>query len=587
MDREPIKYVLFIYFSLIANAFAGTDLLSNALTQSNTFLKEAGNVQREYSKEFRKIATMKVNPDALLGEKGRAIKEKAEKAIDKANSLKEKAEKIKKVAEQAQAEGAALMEKYNKLNEQAAELKSQAEDTLAKGREIQDKYKTGKAKLEEVLDAADDIKNKIKDEEEGEDIYANTNDNGEADRGESDDNFADAIAVETNVSEDNGFRKVIGFNPSQNVSAGSAGKIITEETIGLNQLPTTINGSHVKRQIYNQADAISSAGSMAKQVESQASIVDIDTGINLDDINQNTVSVSDVVRAVNNPEGITSPPKGDGNIHTAQSFKTQLEQVSNYARSTENRSYKEEIKVDDQSEIINSNYGASNQFRTAFENERQNDDAQNNKTKKINHNVSADARDQFATLQDYHDKEESQFVSVEKALSNLEVLKKRPKDDDVFASEECAEISNVVDRIVFTGKNKNDNEMKKAFKSLIRQETMLLLANTVKGEISEQVFRNEYATNMKAGIVKIQDIKNESDINSSEEGAKEFLIQFNIVAKKGGKIEVPVSNLEGFYKSSSKRADELMKRLNVDSKARVQAGIKMNNKIDFEEKTNE
>ena len=67
MDRESIKYVLFIYFGLIANAFAGTDLLSNALTQSNTFLKEAGNVQREYSKEFRKIATMKVNPDALLG----------------------------------------------------------------------------------------------------------------------------------------------------------------------------------------------------------------------------------------------------------------------------------------------------------------------------------------------------------------------------------------------------------------------------------------------------------------------------------------------------------------------------------------
>jgi hypothetical protein len=92
---------------------------------------------------------------------------------------------------------------------------------------------------------------------------------------------------------------------------------------------------------------------------------------------------------------------------------------------------------------------------------------------------------------------------------------------------------------------------------------------------------------MKAGIVKIQDIKNESDINSSEEGAKEFLIQFNIVAKKGGKIEVPVSNLEGFYKSSSKRADELMKRLNIDSKARTQGEIKMNNKINFEEKVNE
>lgn len=373
MDRETIKYILFIYFSLIANAFAGTDLLANALTQSNTFLKEAGNVQREYSKAFRKLATMKVNPDALLGEKGRAIKEKAEKAIDKANSLKEKAEKIKKVAEQAQAEGAALMEKYNKLNEQAAELKAQAEDTLAKGREIQDKYKTGKAKLEEVLDTANDVRNKIKGEEAVEDINEDINNNDEADKGASDDDFGDATAVETNVAEDNGFRKALGFNVSQNSSSRSVGKITPEEDVDLKQLPATINGNHVKRHIYNQADAISSAGSMAKQVESQDSIADMETGINLDVINQNTVSVSDVIRAVNNPEGINSQPNVDNNIRTAQSFKEQLEQASNYVRSVEDKGHKEKIKTDEKKGNIGSKDGVGNQFRKVFENDQQKD----------------------------------------------------------------------------------------------------------------------------------------------------------------------------------------------------------------------
>ena len=68
MVNKLSKYVIIIYFYLVAIASAGTDLLSNSLTQSNTFLKEAGNVQREYSKEFRKIATRKVDPDALFGE---------------------------------------------------------------------------------------------------------------------------------------------------------------------------------------------------------------------------------------------------------------------------------------------------------------------------------------------------------------------------------------------------------------------------------------------------------------------------------------------------------------------------------------
>ena len=61
-------------------AFAGTDLLSNVLTQSNSFLKEAGLVQKKYSGIARKLVTGKVgiDLDELGGEKVQKLKEKAE-----------------------------------------------------------------------------------------------------------------------------------------------------------------------------------------------------------------------------------------------------------------------------------------------------------------------------------------------------------------------------------------------------------------------------------------------------------------------------------------------------------------------------
>ncbi len=363
MVSRLIKYIFTIYFCLLTNAIAGTDLLANGLTQSNIFLKEAGNVQREYSKQFRKLATMKINPDALLGEQGKAIKEKAEKAIDKANSLKEKAEKIKKVAEQAQAEGAALMEKYNKLNEQAAELKAQADETLAQGLEIRDKYKTGRAQLEEALDTAKDLKDGLRDEEDNETDGESVDNNG-ADDELSAEEIEDVEPTEVAVEKDTGFRKVVGSKAIQNTpELVSSVSVPVEKAFASIPLSAETNDVSIKIPSYNQADAISSAGSMAKQVGNDTSTIAIETDINIDIIDQNTVSVSDVMTAVNNPETITSLPKANNNIRTAQSLEEQLGQVSNYTPAVVNKNNQEKAKIIDKEDSLGSKLGVRTQFK--------------------------------------------------------------------------------------------------------------------------------------------------------------------------------------------------------------------------------
>ena len=67
-------------------SYAGTDLISNALTQSNSFLKDAGLVQQKYSGILRKAVTTKVgiNTEALNNKKIEKYEKKAKNLLEKA-----------------------------------------------------------------------------------------------------------------------------------------------------------------------------------------------------------------------------------------------------------------------------------------------------------------------------------------------------------------------------------------------------------------------------------------------------------------------------------------------------------------------
>lgn len=347
MVSKFVKYIVIIYFCLIANVLAGTDLLSNALTQTNTFLKEAGNVQREYSKELRKITTRKINPDALLGENAKIAKEKAEKTIDKANSIKELADKIKKVEENTQAEGSNLMERYNKLNEKLLELKTETDATLAKGREIQEKYKTGKAKLDEALDTVNDIKNKSEGEAGIEEDVDETIDNM-AGIETSNEDFED-----TEMVKDDGFRKVVNPNViNANSNVMSVKPIVDKENDVLTQNSPMMHEEIIKQPSYNKADAIGFASNTVSQTDVQLPSDDMMLKLNVDNINSKAVSVSDVMSVINNPDMATVLPTGNNDINSTYDIKEQLEITSNYAPVLKNKDDQAKVNnIDERSEI--------------------------------------------------------------------------------------------------------------------------------------------------------------------------------------------------------------------------------------------
>ena len=121
----------------ICDANAGTDLLSNALTQSNSFLKEAGLVQKKYAGIARKLVTGKVEiiADQLKLTKLEKYKEKAESIKEKAKMLEERLKTYKEYNEQLQA-------KYDELNKLAKQYEEMASQAIYDSYEIKFKYLT-------------------------------------------------------------------------------------------------------------------------------------------------------------------------------------------------------------------------------------------------------------------------------------------------------------------------------------------------------------------------------------------------------------------------------------------------------------
>lgn len=148
-------FIAFLAIGCCQSAYASTDLVSNALTQSNSFLKDAGLVQKKYSGIARKYVTMKTGNLENLGG------EIAKKNLLKADSLKMKAEKLQTWMNTAQEKKAELENKYNALNAQALEYKEKADKALAEGKAINEQYKTMKSSAEDMINDAKSMKNMV------------------------------------------------------------------------------------------------------------------------------------------------------------------------------------------------------------------------------------------------------------------------------------------------------------------------------------------------------------------------------------------------------------------------------------------
>lgn len=128
-------------------AVAGTSVISNVLTQSNSYLKEAGLVQKKYSGIAREYASMKVGvPDNLAGGKIAAAKAQAEGVQEQANRVQEQVA----MAQEAQANA---MAKVADLNAKMTSAMATAQSTLSEGIAITEQYKTA------ITDGIDTVKN--------------------------------------------------------------------------------------------------------------------------------------------------------------------------------------------------------------------------------------------------------------------------------------------------------------------------------------------------------------------------------------------------------------------------------------------
>ncbi len=163
MSREDaMRILLTLLVSIILllsgrPSFAGTDLLSNALTQSNSFLKQAGLVQKKYSGIARKILTTKVSLSLDNINLGRL-----EKYKEKAEVAREKAARVEDYLETAKERKEELVEKYNRLNAKALEYKAMADAAIAEGNEIRDMYRSYKSEVEDIIDTGKEVADTVK-----------------------------------------------------------------------------------------------------------------------------------------------------------------------------------------------------------------------------------------------------------------------------------------------------------------------------------------------------------------------------------------------------------------------------------------
>ena len=353
MTKGMLTY-LFIVLILamdISISYAGTDLLSNTLTQSNSFLKEAGLVQKKYSGILRKAVTTKIsiNLDALNIKKIEKYKEKAE-------NLKEKADKLKDRIETAKERKEELMNKYNELNSKALEYKGKADNLIAEGNKIKEKYQTYSAKASEAITKAKELKN------DAEDAIASVKSQVDDFTSAGAENATNATPQE--ASSNNASPSQVDINKSTNATENME--------YGISQFGDTEFTEDVKNSIdadstnyktlnsaainmSSQADAIRTASTLANKA--QVSDLKIDNNASLNDIALKDVSISDVMEAAQYNQDNVTPVT---NIKSNLNIQDQLNQTVN--RSDLRVS---ELQAEDQ--LINYNLPSKSLLRSSFD----------------------------------------------------------------------------------------------------------------------------------------------------------------------------------------------------------------------------
>lgn len=246
MKKLSTYFTIFcIIFGYCEGVVAGTSIISNVLTQSNSYLKEAGLIQKKYSGIAREYASAKVgDPDNLAESEIAAVKAQAE-------SIKEQAEKTREQIAMAQETQAAAKARIEDINAGIASLQESAEAGLAEGKAILEQYKISAPEhideAENTAEIADDA-----DDTDGDDAEGGLDEEELTENGIADTNVDNTIKKPQ--QEVGGFRRPVDRRNNQPAQ-------LLE---GVNRL--AVSDVKIKQQqalLSNRAAAIQSAAIMA------------------------------------------------------------------------------------------------------------------------------------------------------------------------------------------------------------------------------------------------------------------------------------------------------------------------------------
>ena len=316
--RMTFCFIISLLILAGGSAFAGTDLISNALTQSNSFLKEAGLVQKEYSGIARKLVTGKVSIDLdeLGGEKIQKMKEKAE-------SVKEKAEKLQDRIETAKERKEELVAKYNELNAKALEYQAKAEEYIAEGQAIKEQYMTYKKEALDMVDDIKDAKDKIEEElNPGDEVDTDTGDTAKDEISGAKEQMEEACA---DPESEACSQATEAYN--QAVAATDAEEQAKEAAVAASQAAAAA-GMAAETSVSNRADAIRSAAVLAESSSADVSATarPAVTAAAVEAALPQQVSVADVMASASTAEAEQALPAAES--YSPLNLQEQLLQAS-------------------------------------------------------------------------------------------------------------------------------------------------------------------------------------------------------------------------------------------------------------------
>lgn len=371
-----IGYIICGYCGL---AGAGTSVISNVLTQSNSYLKEAGLVQKKYSGIAREYASMKVGmPDNLAGGKIAAARAQAE-------GIQEQADRVQEQVAMAQEAQANAMAKVADLNAKMTSAMAKAQSTLSEGISITEQYKSAITEgIDTVKNAPDIAKgladravNSVKDtamstvdsvkgtvdsvKDQATGIAGDVRSASEKDSGSSED---ESVPQEDNPAE--GTEKVdleentaaggVGtFRQPVSLSQGYAVQTVQPQSVAtgqqvVQQAVQVMNSEQPVSSQSNQAAAIQSASVLAGNAVVSGSKMQVMPDLPEMPVDETSVSAADVMAAA-----ASSQPAKETNAEIQRSrlnIEEQLQQASNRTDANKMRRLEQKKTMSDKSDKV-------------------------------------------------------------------------------------------------------------------------------------------------------------------------------------------------------------------------------------------